>query len=166
MKNFPTPDEYNAFVAGIELDRVRVVKCDAEAHHAEIDFKDVVFRVEENVRFETHPRGFEAMSTYTLRVTRRDQDEVCCGTVTATFGLRFSSNVPTTEGLLDVFRHVNLPMNTWPYWREFAQSTATRLGWPAITAPLLKSNASEERAEDDAKPAKPLKSRSAKPIKR
>ncbi len=32
---------------------------------------------------------------------------------------------------------INPISNTWPYWREFVQSMSTRMGFPALTVPLL-----------------------------
>jgi len=32
---------------------------------------------------------------------------------------------------------INPISNTWPYWREFVQSISTRMGFPALTVPLL-----------------------------
>jgi hypothetical protein len=32
---------------------------------------------------------------------------------------------------------INPISDTWPYWREFVQSMSTRMGFPALTVPLL-----------------------------
>jgi len=32
----------------------------------------------------------------------------------------------------------NLPLNTWPYLREFLQNALTRAGWPVYTLPAFK----------------------------
>jgi hypothetical protein len=32
---------------------------------------------------------------------------------------------------------INPIFNAWPYWREFVQSMSTRMGYPALTVPLL-----------------------------
>lgn len=32
---------------------------------------------------------------------------------------------------------INPISNAWPYWREFVQSMSTRMGFPALTVPLL-----------------------------
>ena len=32
---------------------------------------------------------------------------------------------------------INPISNAWPYWREFVQSMSSRMGFPALTVPLL-----------------------------
>ena len=45
--------------------------------------------------------------------------------------------------LIDHFDHwnycfkINPISNAWPYWREFVQSMSARMGFPALTVPLL-----------------------------
>lgn len=38
----------------------------------------------------------------------------------------------------DTYFHKINPVSTaWPYWREFVQSMSTRMGYPALTVPML-----------------------------
>ena len=39
---------------------------------------------------------------------------------------------------IEHFSKINPIYNTWAYWREFVQSMTTRMGFPALTVPLLK----------------------------
>jgi hypothetical protein len=39
---------------------------------------------------------------------------------------------------IEHFAKVNPIYNAWAYWREFVQSMTTRMGFPALTIPLLK----------------------------
>jgi len=46
--------------------------------------------------------------------------------------------------------------NTWPYWREFVQSMSSRMGFPALTVPMLeiaakKTATQEPKSQPDAK---------------
>ena len=46
----------------------------------------------------------------------------------------------STETLLSYAEHfmtVNPISHAWPYWREFVQSMSARMGFPALTVPLL-----------------------------
>jgi hypothetical protein len=38
---------------------------------------------------------------------------------------------------LEYMMTINPISNAWPYWREFVQSMSTRMGFPALTVPLL-----------------------------
>jgi hypothetical protein len=68
--------------------------------------------------------------------TRRDCDIV----IEADFVLIYA--VGTLEGItqknLDVFGQINGVFNAWPYWREFVQSTTTRMGLPPLTIPAYR----------------------------
>ena len=48
---------------------------------------------------------------------------------------------PMTEGIFAVFQDVNLPVNTWPYLREFLAATTGRMNWITFTLPALKRGA-------------------------
>jgi preprotein translocase subunit SecB len=39
---------------------------------------------------------------------------------------------------IEYFAKINPIYNAWPYWREFVQSMTIRMGFPALTIPLLK----------------------------
>ena len=52
---------------------------------------------------------------------------------------------------------INPISNAWPYWREFVQSMSSRMGFPALTVPLLeivpKKAATKEAKSQPAKKA-------------
>jgi hypothetical protein len=53
---------------------------------------------------------------------------------------------------LEYMIRINPISNAWPYWREFVQSMSTRMGFPALTVPLLeivpkKSPAKEAKSQ-------------------
>lgn len=41
------------------------------------------------------------------------------------------------EALIEFAKH-NAPYNIWPYWREYCQSTCSRMALPVIVIPLLR----------------------------
>ncbi len=43
----------------------------------------------------------------------------------------------TLRAYLEHLTTINPISNTWPYWREFVQSMSARMGFPALTVPLL-----------------------------
>ena len=48
--------------------------------------------------------------------------------------------VPSLDGIeekhIDAFAKLNGAYNAWPYWREYLQSSLTRVGLPALTVPV------------------------------
>ncbi|MBL0171693.1 MAG: hypothetical protein IPP90_13395 [Gemmatimonadaceae bacterium] len=51
-----------------------------------------------------------------------------------------------TDAIFAEFERVNLPLNTWPYFREFLQSTLVRAGWPPFVLPAFKVAPTAARA--------------------
>jgi hypothetical protein len=51
--------------------------------------------------------------------------------------------VPSDEAIV-AFKDGNAIFNVWPYFREFLQSSTTRMGHPPLTAPFLKLRPKQE----------------------
>jgi hypothetical protein len=51
------------------------------------------------------------------------------------------------------FFKINQVTAAWPYWREFVQNMSTRMGYPALTVPMLEIvlKEPEKKAKDVAK---------------
>jgi hypothetical protein len=67
--------------------------------------------------------------------------------VRATLELRYRHTVGTVEfddEDMDEFATVNVPFNSWGYWREFVQSSLARLGLPPVTIPLFRVQVARE----------------------
>jgi hypothetical protein len=60
----------------------------------------------------------------------------------ATFRIVYALNVETLppSELLTAFALRTGIYNVWPYWREFVQSMTTRMGLPALTIPLVRTD--------------------------
>ena len=44
---------------------------------------------------------------------------------------------------------LNVPFNSWGYWREFVQSSLSRLGYPPLTLPLFRVQLAKDWMLDD-----------------
>lgn len=49
----------------------------------------------------------------------------------------YTSDEPMTNEIFDVFGELNLPLNVYPYVREFVHSATTRMGFPGSGGPRL-----------------------------
>ncbi len=52
--------------------------------------------------------------------------------------VRYSSEKKITDDIFGLFKEVNLPVNTWPYFREYVHSCMGRLNLPPLVLPALK----------------------------
>ena len=48
-----------------------------------------------------------------------------------------SDFVDSLETTIEYMMRINPISNAWPYWREFVQSMSARMGYPALTVPML-----------------------------
>ncbi|WP_157205831.1 hypothetical protein [Calidithermus timidus] len=64
------------------------------------------------------------------------------GSIEVSFGFWYLSKLqPEAEGFagyFEVFKEINLPINMWPFAREFIHNTMARMDWPPFTLPLRK----------------------------
>lgn len=60
--------------------------------------------------------------------------------ITCSFELTYSlpKNLAASEGEIDAFCQTNAMLNSWPYWREFVQSTVVRMNMPPLVLPLFR----------------------------
>ncbi|WP_119313922.1 hypothetical protein [Calidithermus terrae] len=133
-----SPAEYGKFIEGLELFEVRLVRLNVEARSFAIKPADTRLEVADEASYTLVDGGFEVFHRYSLLATDAQQSSEPVGRIEAEFGLRFTSAQPINQPYFEIFRDVNLPVNTWPYWRELVQAMTARMGWPPITMPLLK----------------------------
>jgi len=92
--------------------------------------------VDGQVGWEPFADGFRALHRYTVRAQGRG--DTTQAVIEVTFAVDFASTQPMTEELFETFGGANLPVNTWPFLREFAAAATGRMGWMPITLPALK----------------------------
>jgi len=137
----PSPEAYAAFIRGVELRDVRLTEAHAISHASRFDSEALTVDVGMEGRIERVPaedcHAFEAHAT--LALTATDQEGREQARVTATYALRYDSEVEPTDAMLDIFLNLNASVNVWPYLREYAQQTITRFGWTPLVLPSLKT---------------------------
>ncbi|HWB08381.1 MAG TPA: hypothetical protein VG826_04120 [Pirellulales bacterium] len=79
-----------------------------------------------------------------------DENADACFRLEAAFSLRYemSGDEPCDDDQLKAFARMNGIYNAWPYWREYVQSTVSRMGLAPVTVPLLTGQAIERMIRD------------------
>lgn len=132
------PREYAAFINQVELVTIWLSAAEVTNQHGPDTPEKGVLDIERTARWETAPGGFRAFHTYAATLKTADTS---AASMDVTFGLVFDSPQPMTEEIFSIFQAVNLPVNTWPYLREFLASTFGRFGWEPIIIPAFKVGA-------------------------
>ncbi len=127
-------DEYAAFVGQIELQNIWLKAASVMNHVGPASPDQLDIRIESSAEWEEQPRGFRAIHAYQFRATT----DGAVLDIDATFVMDFDSAQPMTNDIFVLFAEINLPVNSWPFLREYVSASVGRMGWMPITLPALK----------------------------
>lgn len=100
--------------------------------NSEVDISDtVLFKIESK-------NSFKIIHTYQLKIENKKNKKNILR-IDLSFELVFTSKETFTQEFFDVYTEDSLPLNTWPYFREFVSSIIQRMNFPPLTLPLFKS---------------------------
>lgn len=131
------PKEYKEKLSRVELENIfldsfsATVKRDKLGSAMKVDIKDKrEYKIQENGDV-VFLHSFELVSS--LKSKKDYGLKIKC-----TYSVYLHSTIELTNDFWDIFSSVNLHINTWPYFREFVQSTTQRMSVPPLTLPLIK----------------------------
>jgi len=134
-----SPKEYREFIKGVQLLGIIVKASQARRIADTIDLsRSADLNTTERAEFKmTDGNTCVVQHHYDLSMAYTgEKDRLLEIECTFELGLRVAS--PMTKDYFDVFAKVNLPLNTWPYLREFVHSSISRMGLPPVVLPLVK----------------------------
>jgi hypothetical protein len=126
------PAEYGVFISQIEIHRVFLVS--ASIKRTRLPAEDATLNYNERIgrsKFELTESGFRALYPYSVEFTETGSESPF-GQVTCTFAAEYKSEQEMSTKIFSAFRELNLPLNVWPYVREYIHSTTNRMGLPAV----------------------------------
>lgn len=130
--------EYNAFISGLQLVHIRLASAEIDAPNPP-ERRPVAPVL--NVDDATYRNGddhFVVRQTLVFTGTYEAENEPALR-LRASFEIRYTAAERMTEALFAEFRSRNVLVNSWPYFREYVQSTLARVGWPVMTLPAFKT---------------------------
>lgn len=130
------PPQYNRFIGGIELKAVSMTRGEFSAPSFDTSAPPVESKITFDARFALRDGGFVAFHTLELKGSPSDQKQPLVR-ILGEFAVTYDSEVPLDESLFLPFMHLNLPVHTWPYFREFVQACLSRLDWPRLSLPVF-----------------------------
>ena len=139
-KKIVSPGEYRDFIKGIDLESICFKKASFEFLVSEMpkETKPVV-NVKDRVELlERSQKGFSSKHKYNLLCSNPAEKKEKYLKISAEFLVEYSSEKQITDDLFQIFKEVNLPVNTWPYFREYVHSCMGRLNLPPLILPALK----------------------------
>lgn len=136
-----TPKEYNKSLSFIELMEIRMINCSvkvkkenfptAEKFNFAVTDKTNIneeLSTDENIIIHQQYQ----LTTYVK--TKRD----FAFKIIAEYEIKINQTKKLSEDFWEIYKNINLHVNTWPYFREFVQNMTQRINVPPLTLPLLK----------------------------
>lgn len=132
-----TPEVYNTFIAGVDLVSVRLAGAEINAASTP-ERRQLLPTVEQTARFTHENEHVVVVHELTFAGSYEEEDEPAVF-IRADFEVRYSTPERMTDQIFAEFRRRNLPLNTWPYFREFVHAVLARTGWPVFVLPVYKA---------------------------
>jgi len=145
----PSPEDYGTFVKGIELTRIRMVRSHVEAPYPISDASSVAIEFDRDTEFRLHETidSFEALSRFEFTFEEEEIDDPV-GVISVTYSFLYESDMVDEDLNLDpyfeIFAEVSLPVNVWPFVREYVHDATSRIDWPKLDLPLVKPGLEQE----------------------
>jgi hypothetical protein len=136
--SWASPDEYNRLIRSLKLQDIRMVRGQfsaAKEYEGEVGLRS---HITFSGRFQATDSGFVAFHAITFEGRCEENEERIVG-IEAEYAVKYESDLEIREDLFLPFLYMNLPVQTWPFFREFVQSSVSRLHWPQVTLPTLHS---------------------------
>ena len=129
--------EYRKFIRQVDIRDVRVVAARMDVIDRDYYPSSSLVSWTVDAEYEPTGDGFNVLHRYRVRVRNKGskQDKA---RISVTFLVTYTSKIAVNDELFDVFRERNLPINTWPYFREFVHNSLMRMGWPPFIAPVFR----------------------------
>lgn len=143
MKKFKVkPKVYKEFIRQVELVNIYLKKANIEAFPEKLPKDLAVFnKIADNARLveENKNKGiFEVSHIFRYSMVDKNNQDNIITKIRFELALTYSSDKPINKDIFDIFKIMNVPLNSWPYAREFIHSTVMRLGLPPVFLPLYK----------------------------
>lgn len=149
---------YSQLMRSLQIEGIRLLESTVrssvdslvEGKKIEVGSQFVVRRVNE----EGEDNRVEVIARLALSFTEQGQQEPF-GIVDTTFLLGYIFESAPSPAHLERFLNQNVPLNVWPFLREYVSNTVTRMGWSAFTLPAFTVPSPEGVNVSSETPAKP-----------
>lgn len=132
-----SPEDYHEALDHVQLTSITMDACSIKVNREKAD-GDMSINIKDSASYSIEDeKNIVVASNYDLVATKTTKKESALK-IMCTYKVVFSTEKPVTNDFMDVFMEINVPMNTWPYFREFVQNMVQRSGFPQLTLPLLK----------------------------
>ena len=131
------PSEYATFIEQIDIANIGLVSASAARLGDAERLSNSIMDIKTKAWYENGQGEFRVFHRYNMNI-KNAETRGQTAKLSAVFVITYRSELPLTEEIFEIFKGVNLPLNTWPYFRELAHNTFSRMNLPQIIAPAFK----------------------------
>jgi len=131
--------DYNSFIRGLDIKDIRLISATIENIERSYMPSEAVIRWRIASSYENKENRIEVIHRYNVRVLEKDID--LKAKIKVVFCVTYESGTPMNDDYFERFKTRNLPLNTWPYFREYIHNSLSRMGWPSFVAPAFVTQA-------------------------
>lgn len=131
------PEAYGKILQGLTLKNIYLkgfeggVNLDAIPQAATIDIKSTA-------KYTKRPENqIQVVQDWSI-VAKDKTSKSKCLSMSVSYGVLLHSQQNFTKSFFEVYEKTSLPLNVWPFVREFVNSMTARMNIPPLTLPLLK----------------------------
>jgi len=129
--------KYREILSGLELRNLRIVDGKFSLKREELS-PESDLKIWEKASYEIEPEGSVIIiHTYKISLINKENRRKSLG-IECTFCLDYISEKGFSGEFFEIFKKHNLPINTWPFFREYVFNITSRMSIPPLTLPLLK----------------------------
>ena len=130
-------DEYNAFIKQLDIENIRVTNAKIENIDCSYFPSNAEIKWRISARYENTDGKCDVYHTFNVTISDKET-KIKKAKISLTLCVRYLTDILMTDSIFEIFRERNLPLNTWPYYREFVQDALSRMGWPPYSVPVFK----------------------------
>lgn len=132
-----TPEQYNAFITGVQLRHIELAQVSARAERS--DLSELAVRVGSHFMIKSSGQNDTAFTVEaSLQLDFVTDEDVSLGEFSCLYRLEYGTEIPLNDAIFKVFSERNVPLNIWPFLRELVMSTTQRFGWSGFVLPAYK----------------------------
>lgn len=133
-----SPAEYRQFIEQVELQQIMLASASVRRIRTPLLDGGLSFEHKLTKRdFTEADGGFEATLHMLVRLADEEPAPVFAE-IRVAYSAVYRSELEMTDAIFEVFGDLNLPVNLYPYLREYVHTASSRMGLPGLVLPTLK----------------------------
>jgi preprotein translocase subunit SecB len=131
------PEFYRKILNGLELKNLYLTSCISSIDRNNIG-TDVKIKIDDEAAFSKSEKNeIEITQKYSIDAKNQTSKRKFLN-IKCEYCFVYTSREDFTEEFFEVFKRANLPINSWPFFRELVCNITSRMYIPPLVLPLIK----------------------------